>query len=59
MRARLRQAHSDEIDALIRRNLAIADAIGFQGTPGLLVGPYKVNQAMDYNSFVKAAADAR
>ena len=37
--------HADDIAGLIKRNLSIAQAIGFQGTPGFLVGPYKVNEA--------------
>ncbi len=30
--------HADEIGKLIKRNLAVADAIGLMGTPGFLVG---------------------
>lgn len=53
------KTHAAEIGALIRRNLAIADLIGLQGTPRFLVGPFRVNQALDYDAFAKAAADAR
>ncbi len=51
--------HAEEIGKLIKRNLAIAAAIGLLGTPGFLVGPYKVNQALTYEGFVRVAADAR
>lgn len=52
-------AHADDILRLIKRNLNIAEAIGLQGTPGFLVGAYKVNQALNYDGFVKVVADAR
>src|SRR6202790_748819 len=51
------QAH--DITALLRRNLAQADAIGLQGTPGYLIGQYKVTSALNYNGFKRAVADAR
>ena len=52
-------AHTDDILRLIKRNLNIAEAIGLQGTPGFLVGAYKVNQALNYDGFVRVVADAR
>jgi len=52
-------AHNEDITKLIERNLAMADYIGFQGTPGFIIGPYKVNQALDYDAFKKAVADGR
>lgn len=52
-------AHADDILRLIKRNLDIAEAIGLQGTPGFLVGAYKVNQALNYDGFVRVVADAR
>jgi hypothetical protein len=52
-------AHADNILRLIKRNLSIAEAIGLQGTPGFLVGAYKVNQALTYDGFVRVVADAR
>jgi protein-disulfide isomerase len=52
-------AHAGDILRLIKRNLNIAEAIGLQGTPGFLVGAYKVNQALNYDGFVKVVADAR
>jgi protein-disulfide isomerase len=53
------KANSGAIALLIKRNLTIADAIGLQGTPGFLVGPYKVNQALNYEGFQHVVADAR
>jgi protein-disulfide isomerase len=52
-------AHADEITALLRRNLAQADAIGLQGTPGYLIGQYRVTSALNYNGFKRAVADTR
>jgi len=53
------EANAAGIIGLIQRNLAIADAIGLQGTPGFLIGPYKVNQALTYEGFQHVIADAR
>ena len=53
------QANTDTIGGLIKRNLTIAEAIGLQGTPGFLVGPYKVNEALNYDGFQRVVADAR
>nr|WP_245287602.1 DsbA family protein [Bradyrhizobium elkanii] len=52
-------AHADGIARLIKRNLNIAEAIGLQGTPGFLVGTFKVNQALNEQGFVQVVADAR
>jgi protein-disulfide isomerase len=52
-------AHAEDILRLVKRNLNIAEAIGLQGTPGFLVGAYKVNQALNYDGFVRVVADAR
>lgn len=51
--------HAEDIGKLIKRNLAIGAAIGFLGTPGFLIGPYRVNQALTYDGFAHAVADAR
>ena len=51
--------HADDIAGLIKRNLSIAQAIGFQGTPGFLVGPYKVNEVLNDEGFMRVVADAR
>lgn len=53
------QANAVAIRGLIRRNLTIAEAIGLQGTPGFLIGPYKVNEALTYEGFQRVIADAR
>ena len=51
-------AKADAITTLLRRNLAQADAIGLQGTPGYLVGPFQTS-ALDYTGFKQVVADAR
>lgn len=51
--------HADEIAGLIKRNLNTAQAIGLQGTPGFLIGPYKVNAALNEQGFARVVADAR
>jgi protein-disulfide isomerase len=52
-------AHAEDIASLIERNFNMAAAIGFQGTPGFLVGSYKVNEALNYDGFLHVVADAR
>jgi protein-disulfide isomerase len=52
-------AHADDIARLIKRNLNIAEAIGLQGTPGFLVGMFKVNEALNEQGFIRVVADAR
>lgn len=47
-----------EIDALIARNAAQADALGLTGTPSLLVGPFKV-PGLGYEGLKKVVAEAR
>lgn len=49
---------SDAITALLRRNLAQADAIGLEGTPAYLVGPFRT-ATLDYAGFKQVVADAR
>jgi protein-disulfide isomerase len=59
---RLRQdlkQHAPEIVSLIQRNLDQADALGLQGTPVFLVGPFKVAASLDYEGFRKVVAEAR
>jgi protein-disulfide isomerase len=53
------QSNAGAIGGLIKRNLTIAEAIGLQGTPGFLVRPYKVNEALTYEGFQHVVADAR
>jgi len=47
-----------EIDAVLARNGAQADALGLTGTPGLLVGPFKV-PGLGYDDLKKVVAEAR
>lgn len=51
-------AHASDIDALIKRNMAQADALGLQGTPTFLVGPF-MTSTLDYQGFKQVVADAR
>lgn len=51
--------HGAEIQALLRRNLDQADALGLSGTPVYLIGPYKASGALTYEQFRQAVADAR
>ncbi|MFZ5739699.1 MAG: DsbA family protein [Pseudomonadota bacterium] len=51
--------HGDAITALLRRTLSQAEAMGLQGTPVYLVGPYKVAAALDADAFRKVVAQAR
>ncbi|WP_322515602.1 DsbA family protein [Rhodopseudomonas palustris] len=52
-------AHGDAITALLRRTLSQADAMGLQGTPVYLIGPYKVAAALDAAAFKKVVDQAR
>ncbi|MDN5925995.1 MAG: DsbA family protein [Hyphomicrobiales bacterium] len=52
------QARSAEIEAIVRRNMAQADALGLTGTPTFLVGPFMVS-TLDYKGFRQVIADAR
>lgn len=52
-------AHGDAIRALLRRNNAQAEGMGFQGTPVYLIGPYKVAAALDYDGFKKVVTQVR
>jgi protein-disulfide isomerase len=54
-----RDAHSAEIDALLARNDAQARAFGFQGTPGFIIGTFRVPGALTTAGFKRAIADAR
>lgn len=47
-----------EIEAVLARNGAQADALGFAGTPGLLVGPFKV-PGLSYEDLKGVVAQAR
>lgn len=51
-------AHSTEIMALLKRNLAQANALGLQGTPTYIIGPF-VESTLDYDGFKQVVSDAR
>jgi protein-disulfide isomerase len=50
--------HGEAIAALLKRNLAEADALGLEGTPVYLVGPFKAS-TLDYDGFKQIVANAR
>jgi protein-disulfide isomerase len=52
------KARSTEIEAIIKRNMAQADALGLTGTPTYLVGPF-MTSTLDYKGFKQVIADAR
>lgn len=51
--------YNDPISDLLRRNMSEADALGFQGTPVFLIGPFDMRSAMDEAGFRQAVSDAR
>lgn len=53
------EAHKAEIDALLARNNAQAEAFGFQGTPGFIIGTFRVPGPLTADQFKLAIADAR
>jgi len=53
------KAHEVDISALLKRNMSQADSIGLQGTPVFLIGPFKVEKALDYDEFKQIVADFR
>jgi protein-disulfide isomerase len=50
--------HAADIEALLKRNLAQADALGLRGTPTYLVGPF-MTSTLDYAGFKQVVSDAR
>lgn len=54
-----RVAHRNDIDVQLARNLAIAEALGLQGTPAYLIGPFLVASALDKAGFEQVIKDAR
>ena len=52
-------AHGADITALIKRNNAEAEALGLEGTPVFLIGPFKVAAAVDYDEFKRVIGQAR
>jgi protein-disulfide isomerase len=53
------QAHQKTIDDLLIHNNAQADAFGFQGTPGFIVGFFRVPGVVEMKVFKQIMADAR
>ena len=53
------QAHRKTIDDLLVRNDDQADAFGFEGTPGFIVGFFRVPGVVEMNVFKQIIADAR
>jgi protein-disulfide isomerase len=53
------KAHDADIMALIKRDKDQADSLGLQATPVFLIGPYKVEKALDYDEFKQIVADFR
>ncbi len=53
------QAHQKTIDDLLVRNDDQADAFGFEGTPGFIVGFFRVPGVVEMKVFKQIIADAR
>jgi protein-disulfide isomerase len=53
------KAHAQDIAALLKRNSAEADALGLQGTPVFLIGPFEVAATLDYDGFAKTVSAVR
>ena len=53
------QAHQKTIDDVLTRNDKHADAFGFQGTPGFIVGFFRVPGVVEMKVFKQIIADAR
>jgi protein-disulfide isomerase len=53
------QTHEQSIDDLLARNSAQADAFGFAGTPGFIVGTFRVPGMVEMKVFKMIVADAR
>ncbi len=51
--------HGDAINALLTRNSMQAEGLGFQGTPALIIGHFRVPGALDAANLKLAIADAR
>jgi protein-disulfide isomerase len=52
-------AHAGAIDAALKRSDDQAKAFGFQGTPGFIIGSFRVPGVLDGAGFRQAIADAR
>ncbi|MGB7175508.1 MAG: DsbA family protein, partial [Xanthobacteraceae bacterium] len=53
------QAHQQTIEDLLTRNNDQAEAFGFQGTPGFIVGTFRVPGVVEMKVFKQIVADAR
>jgi protein-disulfide isomerase len=53
------QAHQKTVDDLLARNSDQAEAFGFQGTPGFIVGFFRVPGVVEMKVFKQIIADAR
>jgi protein-disulfide isomerase len=53
------QAHQKSIDNLLARNGAQAEAFDFPGTPGFIVGTFRVPGVVEMKVFKQIVADAR
>ena len=53
------QAHQAEIDSLLARNDAQAQAFGFQGTPAFIVGTFRVPGVLNEANLRQVISDAR
>jgi len=53
------KAHDADIAALLKRNKDEADSLGLVGAPVFLIGPFKVDKALDYDEFKATVADFR
>lgn len=53
------QTHQKSIDDLLARNAAQAEAFGFEGTPGFIVGTFRIPGALEMKVFKQVIIDAR
>ena len=53
------QTHQKSIDDLLARNAAQAEAFGFEGTPGFIVGTFRVPGVVEMKVFKQIIIDAR
>jgi protein-disulfide isomerase len=50
---------ASSIDALLKRNNAQAEGLGFRGTPSFIVGKFRVPGVLTMDQFTQVIADAR
>ena len=53
------KAHDADISALLKRNASEAESLGLEVPPVFLIGPFKVDKAVDYDEFKATVADFR